>query len=327
MTSMIPYRALLMVLAITPDSVLAGVYKCLDQNKKTFYQDKPCQELTSTGLPPALAKLAPDENRQHLLWKLVQDNRTVFLMASLSYGTADMYPLPESVMDAFTGSSVLAIAGELDTADAAAVEAKGIYSDGSNLAKHIKPTTWQKVLDLAKALNISEEKLETQKPWFAALTLTNAALKQGGYDDKLSVDKTFTKAAGTQKPIVEMGSLDEQVMFLDELPDTEQEQVLLHALRELESNKEYFKSLIEAWKKGDSNASELLAYTASDSPSKAELSLLEKQQARSQALANTISEMAADGRTYFILVDIQHLLGGKGLIAALQGKGFKATQM
>lgn len=318
---------LVLALVAVPVSATGGVYKCLDQNQKIFYQDKPCQELTSAGLSPALSKLAPKENRQHLLWKLVRGESTLFLMASLDYGTADMYPLPESVMDVFMGSDVLIVSQELDSADAATLGAKGNFSDGSTLEKRVKPATWQKVLDFAKKLNISEEKLAMQKPWMAALTLTHAALKQGGYDEKFSVDKTFTKAAGTLKPIVDLGSLDEYATFTDQLPAIEQEQILIRALHALDRNHDRFRALVEAWKSGDANSFELAAGLIPGPVSRAEADLREKYKVRTEALANAIIKMTGDGRTYFAVVDARRLAGENGLLRILQGKGFNAAQM
>lgn len=331
MPSTIFRNALLLALITSPAVALGGVYKCLDQNNKTFYQDKPCRELTSTGLSPELSKLAPAENRHPPLWKLVQGDHVVFLMAGLNFGAADMYPLPESVMDAFTGSAVLMVERSLDIGNAAVadpiVQAKGTYSDGTTLENHVKPATWLKALNLGKTLNITEEKLGSQKPWLAALTLKNAALQQAGYDPNLSVDRTFAKAAETLKPIIDLGSPGEQAEFVDGLSGAEQEQILLQAIRESEADSEYFKSLAEAWKKGDGNALEFVARPDAGGLSKSEQSWLEKQQARTQAIARKISEMSADGRTYFIVVDAKSLFGEKGLIAALQSQGFTATQI
>ena len=306
-----------------------GVYKCLDQNNKTFYQDKPCRELTSTGLSPALSKLAPAENRHSPLWKLVQADQVVFLMAGLNYGVADMYPLPESVMDAFAGSAVLVIQRGLDVGNAAmadaAVQAKGAYSDGTALENHVKPATWTRVLELGKTLNIPEEKLASQKPWLVALTLKNAALRQAGFDLNLTVDRAFTKAAKTLKPIIDLGSPGEQAEFVDGLSDAEQEQILLEAVREIDTD--YFKSLADAWKKGDGNTLEFASRLDSGALLKSEKSWLDKRQARNQAIANKIAEMAADGRSYFVVVDTESLFGAKGIIATLQKQGFTATQM
>lgn len=324
-------RIILFSLAITPATALSGVYKCLDQNNKVFYQDKPCKELTSAGLPPALARLAPAASRQHLLWKAVSGDQSFYLLASLPYGTADMYPLPESVMDAFTGSNVLVIANEFDVGEAAskspAATAKGHYADGSTLQTHVKPATWEKALELAKTLNIKEDALSSQKPWMAALSLKSAALKQAGLDEKLSVDKTFVSAASTLKPIVEIDSLDQQVKFYDELPDAEQEQVLLRALTEADPKNDHFKSLAESWKKGDSNALETRLIRAPDSLPKADRLLEQKANDRNAALADKIAEMAADRKVYFFVVDAKHLLGSQGIIERLRGKGFSFSQI
>jgi uncharacterized protein YbaP (TraB family) len=318
-------------LGLAPALAFPGVYKCLDQNDKVFYQDKPCKELTSAGLSPALAKLAPEENRQHLLWKLSQEGRTLFIQGSLSYGTADMYPLPESVMDTFGGTNVVVIASELDVGESLSkspsATARGRYVDGSTLQNHVKPVTWERVLELAKSLNITEETLAAQKPWMAALTLKNAALKEAGYDDKMSVDKTFSKAAETQKPIIEIDSVDNQVAAYDALPDTAQEQLLLRALYEADGRNNYFKSLAEAWKKGDSNAVEAVLGEGIDGLPKPDKALETAAADRNKAFADKIYELTGDGRTYFVILDAKHLVGTKGVLALLQGKGFSLTQL
>lgn len=326
-------RLLLLSLSFLPALAQAGVYKCLDANNKVFYQDKPCKELTSTGLPPSLAKLAPQENQPRLLWKLTQQDRTLYLMGSLNYGAADMYPLPEPVMDAFTEAKVLMVANELDagsdlSANGDFLATRGSYTDGTNLQTHIKPVTWQKVLELGKTFGFTEESLNTQRPWMVALKLKNAALKKAGFDDKLSVDKSFVKAAETLKPILELDPMEERVKHYESLTDAEQEQVLIRALYEADVKNEYFKSLVEAWKKGDANA---LAYSlrhAADAVSKAEKTLEEKHQARSEAMAEKVAEMVAgDNRIYFVVVDERRLVGEKGIVALLRAKGFKASQL
>ncbi len=331
MISKTPLRILLVSLAVAPGAILAGVHKCMDENNNVVYQDKPCQELTSAGLSPALSRLNPEENRPHLLWKLGAEKKTIYLMASLGYGTADMYPLPEAVMDAFTGSNVLVVANELDAGSEVASQptiiAKGGYSDGTVLRDHVKPATWQKVLNLAKTLEVGEETLSAQRPWMAALTLKNAALKQAGYDEKLSVGKNFIKAADTLKPIVELDPLDDQVKRFEGMEDAEQEQFLLEALREADNKNEYFKSLAEAWKKGDADSVGLAVRRAVDTLPASQKLPEQWLTSRNEGIANKIDEMAADGRTYFVVVDAKRLVGEKGIIAELLAKGFKATQL
>jgi uncharacterized protein YbaP (TraB family) len=330
MISTTPTRMLLLCLAFAPAVALAGVHKCLDANGKTVYQDRPCQEMTATGLSPALSRLNPEANHPLLLWKLTAADKTIYLMGGLGYGSPDMYPLPEATMDAFAGSSVLVFGNELDAggevAGQPAVVAKGAYGGEPGLQDHVKPATWRRAVELAKSLDIKEEALNVQRPWFAALTLKNAALKQAGYDQSLSVSKAFVKAAEALKPVIELDPPEEQVKRYESMPDAQQEQVLLEALQQAEGKGEYFKSLAEAWGKGDADSVGLVTRRIADALPPSQKPSEEWLRSRNQAMADKLGEMAADGRAYFVVLDVRRLVGDKGVLAMLQGKGFKATQ-
>lgn len=325
-----PTRTLLLCLACAPLAALAGVHKCLDATGKTVYQDRPCQEMTATGLSPALSRLNPEENHPQLLWKLSADNKTLYLLGGLGYGSAEMYPLPEAVMDAFAGSSVLVFGKELDAGDEVASQpaiiAKGAYPSESGLQDHVKPATWRRALELAKSLDIKEEALNAQRPWFAALTLKDAALKQAGYDGALSVGKAFVKAAQTQKPVIELDPVEEQVKRYESMPDAQQEQILLEALQEADAKGEYFKSLAEAWRKGDADSVGMVTRRIEDALPPSQKPSGNWLRARNAGIADKLNELAADGRTYFVVLDARRLVGDQGVLAILQGKGFKATQ-
>lgn len=325
-------RALLsaLVLALAPGTPWAGVHKCLDQNNKVFYQDKPCQEKTSAGLSPALSRLNPGENRPQLLWQLGSGKKSLYLLGGLGFGTADMYPLPEKLMDAFAGANVLVIVDDLDTAGEAAAQpaliAKGEYKDGTGLEDHVKPGTWRKALELAKSLDIAEDTLNAQRPWLAALNLRGAALKRMGYDEQLATAKSFVKAAETLKPIVEFDPQAEQAKRFDGMADAEQEAFLLEALHEADARNEYFKALDEAWRKGDPESVEFTVRRALVAVPASQKSSEQWLKSRNEALARSLDEMAADGRTYFVVVDARRVVGEAGLLAALEAKGFRATR-
>ncbi|CAL1240056.1 TraB/GumN family protein [Candidatus Methylocalor cossyra] len=318
----IPAWAAVLTMAFGP--ALADVHKCLDAQRKVIYQDKPCQELTTAELSPALSQLNPEAQHPHLLWKLNSNNKAFYLLASLSFGTNGMYPLPESIMDAFSSSSVLVIANELDNADGLPVT--GRYADGSTLQSHVKPATWRRTLEVAKALGVAEEALAPQKPWRAALTLKNAAIHKAGYDSQLTLGATFVKAAGSVKPIVELNSLEEQAKHYDGMTDSEQETLLLEALYAADPRTGYFQSLLDAWRQGDGAALVLAARRASNLLPPSQKPATDWEKARNAALAGKIDEMAADGRVYFVVIDAKRVVGEDGILALLQQKGFKAVQ-
>lgn len=325
------FRLLLVFLSLAPGVLSAGVHKCLDANNKLVYQDKPCQDMTSTGLSPALSRLNPQESRPRLLWKLVSGPKTLYLMGGLGYGSTDMYPLPEAVMDIFNSTQVLVIGKEFDagddTAGLAALTAQGSYSDGSALNEHVKAATWQRTLNLAQSLNISEETLAAQKPWMAALNLKTAAIEQAGYDQKLSVTETFVKAAHALKPIIELDPPAELVKRVTALSAAEQEAFLLKALYEADSKTGFFAALADAWKKGDAQSVGFTTKRAMDSLPASQKSAFDWSEDRTPALVEKIDQLAADGRSYFIVLDVKRLVGDKGVLEGLKAKGYNATQM
>lgn len=323
--------SVLMYLTILPTTAFPGVYKCLDTNGKVFYQDKPCRELTSTGLSPALSKLAPQNQERRLLWKVSSGEKAFYIMGALSYGTADMYPPPESVMDIFSSTSALVIVNQLDAGEPIlsnpVAVSKGQYAGDTTLEAHIKPAVWERVLTLAKELEVPEEILAAQKPWVAAFTLKNAAIKKANLDEKMSVDKMFVKAVNTQKPIIEIDSVTKQAEMYNAMSDAEQEQILVRALHEADPKNAYFEALVDAWKNGDVNGIENAQRTLSEGLSKTGMSVEGKIGQQNTSLVTKLSEMIEDGRTYFVVVNVQRLTGEKGLIKQLQSKGFTLSQI
>lgn len=330
---MLPRRcqALFLAASLVPGLTVAGVYKCLDQNRKVFYQDKPCENLTSADLSPELANLAPKENKPQLLWKLTTKGSTFYILGSLPFGTANMYPLPKSVMDAFNSSAGLIIANALDMGETLsrspeAVRA-GFFDDQSVLANHVKPETWQRVQQAAKLLKIPEDKIAAQKPWLAAITLRNAALRQAGYDDKMSIGKSFVKAAEASRPVVEIDSVETQIDRYEKMSPVEQEQILLEAVYEADAASAYFKALADAFMQGDETAVALTERRIQENLTKPEKSMTDRRSQLNDALADKIFEMVSDGRTQFVVIDARLLVGNQGVIAKLEDKGYRSSKL
>jgi uncharacterized protein YbaP (TraB family) len=328
---MIRTHLLVSVLAFLPGPVFADVYKCLDQKNKVFYQDRPCQELTSARLPSGLSQLASNDNKPHFLWKATSAAGTVYLVGALPYGASDMYPLSETITDALSGSDVLVVGADvhaLPQTELLPIAAnRGAYSDNSSLKDHIKAATWERVLKLSKTLGIAEETILVQKPWMASLSLMNLATKQAGYTQELSVDKGFVKDAQMRKPVLQLDSVDEQAKILDGLSEIEQEQILLQSLNEIERGDDYFKAMVEAWTSGDSLTVELITRRSFDTLPAAQKLFKLLFTDRNTAMAEKIGELAADGRTYFVVLEAGHLVGEYGLLNLLQSKGFKVSQL
>lgn len=251
-------------------------------------------------------------------------------MGTLSYGAKELYPLPEAIMDVFSAADGLMVTADLRSAAStdglAAAGGDAGYADGSGLKDHIKPATWQKALAVAKTLAIKEETLNAQKPWLAALTLRSSVAAANGYDESLAMAKSFTKAAGVAKILLELDPLADQAKVFNALPDNEQEQLLLQVLDELDRQKDPLKPQLEAWSKGDSNSMELLIRQNEDASPVSQKLHEQLVTNRNKAVADKLAEIAANGKVYFVAVDVGRLVGEDGLLAILETKGFQLTQ-
>ena len=319
----------LLTLAISLPAV-AGLYKCVDRHNKTFYQDMPCQEMTSEKLPYTLAKSPSEGDERAFFWKATNGKGVLYLLGSLHFGAQSLYPLPQMVNNAFNNSDVLVVEADINNLSskemAGGLPGKGRYADKSKLEDHIKRITWNKTLELANKLELNDELLASAKPWLAALMLNAQSLKREGYNAEQGIDNFFTQQASNKKPVMELESEQDQINLFDQLSDLEQEQLLLHTLKELNHGPEYHKGVFEAWKKGDVEAMDLIVRQSFDtgqlSSKLFNIFFLE----RNERMANRLIDLSNDGRTYFVVVGSGHLSGEKGILKLLEQKGFAITQ-
>ncbi|BBA34539.1 hypothetical protein sS8_2588 [Methylocaldum marinum] len=323
-------KLIVSVLTVLPVSVFADVYKCLDQQNKVLYQDRPCQKLTSAQLPPGLTERVPHDDKPPFLWKATSAGGTVYLMGALPYGANAVYPLSDTITEALSGADVLVVGADLRAltqAELLPIAANlGTYSDNSKLRDHVKSATWERVDKAINALGIAEDAILAQKPWMAALSLMNRAAKQAGYTQELSIDKRLVKDTQMQKPVLQLDSVEEQAKLLEGLTDNEQEQLLLQSLTVVERGDDYFKTLADAWMKGDTSTVEQITRrrfeTVPESDKIFKLLLVD----RGGAMAEKIAELAADGRTYFIVLEVGYLVGEHGLPNLLRSRGFEISR-
>jgi uncharacterized protein YbaP (TraB family) len=109
--------------------------------------------------------------------------------------------------------------------------------------------------------------------------------------------------------------------------DREQELFLIYTLRDLATLKEKIEELMTAWRTGDTKAMEaLVTRTLNESPEIRPIfdKLFDR---RNREMTAKVEQMLQGKKTAFIVVGAAHLVGKKGIIELLRGKGFKVEQM
>ena len=269
-------------------------------------------------------------SQKSFLWKIQSKTNTVYVLGSLHYCKKEIYPLSEKIGKAFTESEILVV--EADVSDIKKIDIqelieRAFYPGNDALEKHVSPEIYEWVVKEAGGLGIPVELLNRQKPWFLAITLVALESLKLGFDPNLGIDKYFLSKAEGGKEILELESLDYQLNLLSSFSDKDQELFLLYTLKDLKILEQELGKLTQAWSSGDTKAMESIV-TRSVSEDKRLSSVFEKVlYERNRKMASRIEVFLKTKKTYFVIIGAGHLVGSRGIVEILKGKGFLVEQL
>jgi len=269
-------------------------------------------------------------SQKSFLWKIQSKTNTVYVLGSLHYCKKEIYPLSEKIGKAFTESEILVV--EADVSDIKRIDIqelieRAFYPENDALEKHVSPEIYEWVVKEADGLGIPVELLNRQKPWFLAITLVALESLKLGFDPNLGIDKYFLSKAEGGKEILELESLDYQLNLLSSFSDKDQELFLLYTLKDLKILEQELGKLTQAWSSGDTKAMESIV-TRSVSEDKRLSSVFEKVlYERNRKMASRIEDFLKTKKTYFVIIGAGHLVGSRGIVEILKGKGFLVEQL
>ncbi|MCF6322706.1 MAG: TraB/GumN family protein [Gammaproteobacteria bacterium] len=350
---------LLLSLNFSVAPLFAGeIFKCRDAMGRVAFQDSPCHTAdheeklsspsASAGIEaPSSVVILPEKSRKSLAketpakktvgshnfaWRLTKGKQQGYLMGSIHFGKASMYPLPVVLLNAFKASDALVVEANVLDADTTTMAHmmmnSGMYSDGTTLKTILNADMWDELGVTSAALGIPVSILAGMRPWFASMTLTTIALKGIGLDESLGIDRHFMEMAKkTNKPIRELESVQKQLALLSGLSQKVQIAMLKQTLQDVKTAAAYFDTMLDAWQAGDVLALDQLV--VGDVMESAEISELNRIMItdRNSAMADGIDEMLRGGCICFVVVGAGHPGGEQGIITLLQLKGYRVEQL
>ena len=278
------------------------------------------------------AAAAPADAQKHFLWKVTGDKGVAYLLGTIHFGKADLYPLPAPIEDAFKKSDILI--EEVDLSRAQEKErvselavARGTYPTGDSVVRHIAVATRQRLLDYVKTNRLNNNYVK-YKPWLLSLTIEELAAKKVGLDRAHGLNDHFLHEAGQMdKSVRGLETADSQLEMLTSFNDEQQEQMLLATLIEAAKEPETIKRIIDAWHAGDAPAmNDIVSETVKKFP--VLQPYMEKiLYKRNDQMTSKIENMLKDSKVYFVAVGAGHLVGERGILAQLRSKNYKIEQL
>lgn len=250
-----------------------------------------------------------------------------WLMGSIHAGKPTLYPLPEPVERAWQQSRALVM--EVDMNSISQEQWQGMASltqlnDGKSLKEYLPAELYQRTLMAGARYGLDEATLSPLRPWFAAITLTQAAMAKTGFDSQLGIDQHFAGLAAKEgKPVVGFETLLEQLGYLASVGDN-QTLMLASTLDELPMLENAFTAVMKAWQQGDEAT--LINLLKEEMAPPALQSWME-QTLLAERNRNWLKKWPSLPNESFIVVGALHLYGEQGLLAELEQQGWRITPL
>jgi uncharacterized protein len=272
---------------------------------------------------------ASAQDSKSFLWRVQSKTANAYVLGSVHFLKKEMYPLHQKIENGFDRSEILVVEAninDISKMNLQKLKESAFYPENDTLEKHVSSETYELIQKELVGSGLSVQLINRQKPWFLAMTLQALELLKMGFDPNYGIDKHFLSKAEGKKKILELESFDEQIALFSRFSDTDQELFLLYTLKELKTLGQELDRLINAWVSGDAKGMESIL-TKSLAEDGRTASIYEKLiYERNRKMVSRIEDFLRTDKTYFVVVGAAHLVGDKGIIEILRGKGYVVEQ-
>jgi uncharacterized protein YbaP (TraB family) len=198
------------------------------------------------------------------------------------------------------------------------------YQDGTTLEQHVGAERFARVRAALADYRVPPDWIARMKVWAAMMTLSVPPPRTGLFMDfSLSL-----RAAGAGLKVVGLETLEQQLSFLEKMPDEQQLSLLDQALDEHGRVGEVHDQMVDSYLAGDLQA--LVAQVDEQleelSPEARRYFMAQGIEARNQRMLSSALPLLKESRV-FIAVGALHLPGDQGLIALLRREGYELSPL
>lgn len=266
-----------------------------------------------------------------LIWRVSRDGAPVsFLLGSIHVGRPDMYPLPETMRQAYRRSDALVVEADIVDADmgrlSSLVLEKGTYQDGGSLKDAVDPGAWADIRAAADRYGMPLSLLRDQKPWLAYSTLTLLAVQAEGYSERYGVDRHFLERAHKDhKPVVELEGVERQLQVLADMAADQQSALLAYTAGQIADGAVPMAELVDAWRSG--RPAQLQAQVSAHFPHSLQGVYDALILRRNRTMVERLRGLLDGRRRLLVVVGAAHMTGPSGLVNELRQRGYRVEQM
>lgn len=263
------------------------------------------------------------------VWKISKSGNHLFLGGTIHLLTNADYPLPTAFETAYKNSRILVLETDIQKFDSPEFEPtilnSSMYEGDVTIEQFLKPDILLKLKKHLAERNIPIEFFSKFKPGMLSMTLTVIELKRLGLVGT-GVDKFFhLKAINDSKDIKYLETAYEQLTFLSEIADGNENELIEYTLDDMKNIPLLLGDLKKAWKSGDNHRLKEVGMDpwVGRFPQLYNALLVD----RNNDWIPKIEEMMKTKEVEFILFGALHLVGEEGVLAQLKARGYSVENL
>jgi len=276
------------------------------------------------------------EGSRGLFYQVEGGKNELYLLGSIHYGIEDMYPLHNSIYEAFAQADVLGLEIDLNAISEKELReevARKAFLEGNTVMTDIVPDElFEELYSILEGYGVEREMLKRLQPWFAAFEISAMTIREAGYNPEYGVENyLLEKAEAKGMEVIGLETIARQFAPFAKLSAESQALYLEQSLEEYEDAEDELENLFQDWVEGNAGAytdirQELIEEAKTESLREFQIAF---NDGRDEYMAGEIAELLQDdtGNTYFITVGSLHLVGKNSIVDRLEEKGYQVINM
>ena len=263
---------------------------------------------------------------KHCVWRATNSPVPLYLAGSVHALRGRDLPLPKCYYEAL--ADVQLVLFETDPKESYKFDDEFLraakYPEGDDINGKIHKETYEFLVKACRRSNISFHEMKVFKPWAIAFYIWgvrgfNEVFTQHGVDNHLE-----HKAKMARKKMGGLVPMKEHIAILAEMPNIDQEILLLNAMVRGDKRREDFDKMREAWRAGDT--ARLWAINSESEKNSASLNARLLYDRNRKWIPRIESEIKA-GRSTMVVAGALHFAGPHNVLSLLQQRGYNFEQL
>ncbi len=282
---------------------------------------------TAAAAAPASAAAVPAERSGPALWKVADEDTTVYLFGTVHAlpQETDWYrgPIAEALQNSEELVTEIPSAASRDPASQQTIMAKAMLPADASLRTMLNDADRTSYETALTTLGMPPGAFDRFEPWFAGMTLAILPLLKSGYSAESGVELTIEELAPASATRGALETLDWQIDLFDSLPEASQVAFLMASADNIDEVAPLMDRMVAEWLEGDADGlAELMNMGLTDA-TLAE-ALLYSRNAR---WAGWIDERMDTPGAVFLAVGAGHLAGERSVQDYLAERGFAVERI